>query len=389
VEAVLNPIVPPPPLSLPVATPPRTDPAAPTPSPKPWTPKQVLITPAALDHDYGRELLARFDTLGLPVTRLKANRVSLPKTGHPQKDYALAKNTLAVVVSPPSSMKLQPIPPSADWQFHLAVGCPAHCQYCYLAGSLSGPPITRVFANLDEILDNNRHYEGRLNGKAKQRGKSITPTAPGSDDGKATFEVSCYTDVLALEHLTGGLAHAINHFGQRPDARLRFVTKFARVGPLLGLAHRGHTRARLSVNATDITRQFEGGTAKVDARLDAAARLADDGYPVGLVIAPIFPLPDWQSAYGDLVDTAAERLAGADLTVELITHRFTPGSRDVLLSWYPNTKLDLDEAARDAKRNKFGGIKYVLPKATMQEMNSWFHDTIATKLPTARVLYWT
>ncbi|MGH3639575.1 MAG: spore photoproduct lyase family protein [Mycobacterium sp.] len=48
------------------------------------------------------------------------------------------------VVAPPSKRRLQPIPPSADWRIDLATGCPGHCQYCYLAGSLSGPPITRV-----------------------------------------------------------------------------------------------------------------------------------------------------------------------------------------------------------------------------------------------------
>jgi len=64
-----------------------------------------------------------------------------------------AKSTLAIVISPPSKRKLQPIPPSADWRFDLAEGCPAHCQYCYLAGSLSGPPVTRVYANIEEILD--------------------------------------------------------------------------------------------------------------------------------------------------------------------------------------------------------------------------------------------
>jgi spore photoproduct lyase len=54
--------------------------------------------------------------------------------------YARAKSTLAVVVSPPSKRKLQPIPPSADWRVDLAEGCPAHCQYCYLAGSLTVRP---------------------------------------------------------------------------------------------------------------------------------------------------------------------------------------------------------------------------------------------------------
>jgi spore photoproduct lyase len=56
-------------------------------------------------------------------------------------------------------MKLNPIPPSADWQFHLAQGCPAHCQYCYLAGSLSGIPITKVYANLPQILEALAAYE--------------------------------------------------------------------------------------------------------------------------------------------------------------------------------------------------------------------------------------
>jgi spore photoproduct lyase len=43
-----------------------------------------------------------------------------------------AKSTMAVVVAPASKLRLQPIPPSADWRVDLAEGCPAHCQYCYL-----------------------------------------------------------------------------------------------------------------------------------------------------------------------------------------------------------------------------------------------------------------
>ena len=33
-----------------------------------------------------------------------------------------------------------------------------------------------------------------------------------------TFEVSCYTDPLGIEHLTGGLAERIRRFGTRADA---------------------------------------------------------------------------------------------------------------------------------------------------------------------------
>ncbi len=78
-----------------------------------------------------------------------------------------------------------------------------------------------------------------------------------------------------------------------------------------------------------------------------------------------------------------------DLTVELITHRFTPKSKDVLLGWYPRTKLEMDEDVRRQKRGKFGGIKYVYPPAVMGELRSWFQDAVAEQLPRARVLYWT
>ncbi len=53
------------------------------------------------------------------------------------ENYKIAKNTLAIVNAPPSAFNLRASLPSADWQFHLAGGCPAHSQYGYLAESLA------------------------------------------------------------------------------------------------------------------------------------------------------------------------------------------------------------------------------------------------------------
>ena len=118
-----------------------------------WRPKRVLITPAARELAHGRGIAERAASLGAEIVELSSNRLTGLVSGDPRRAYRDAKSTLAVVIAPPSKRKLQPIPPSADWRFDLAEGCPAHCQYCYLAGSLSGPPITRVYANLEEILD--------------------------------------------------------------------------------------------------------------------------------------------------------------------------------------------------------------------------------------------
>jgi spore photoproduct lyase len=344
--------------------------------PRLWMPERVVFTKAALAEPYGQKILQRVQSLNLPVEELSRNRLTGLRSESDRDTYNIAKRTLAVVSAPPSHFKLSPIPPSADWQFHIAEGCPGHCQYCYLAGSLSGPPVIRVFANLPHILENLAAYE-----------------QPGQT---TTFEVSCYTDPLGIEHLTGSLAECIRYFGTRQDAHLRWVSKFDAVNELLDLPHNGNTRCRMSINAAPIASRFEGGTASVTARLAALRQLAlprsrgGGGYPVGLVIAPIMPIDDWQMHYSRLFNQISAALDfECDLTFELISHRFTPSSKEVLQTWYPQSKLDMDESKRSIKRNKFGGTKYVYNSDTMKTLRRFFEGEIGQHFQNAKLLYWT
>ena len=341
-----------------------------------WMPRQVLFTPEALEQPFGQQIHERVKKLNLPVTVLKNNRLTGLQGATERETYKLAKTTLAIVNAPASAMRLQPIPPSADWQFHLAKGCPAHCQYCYLAGSLSGAPVIRAFANLPEILQSTIPYQ-----------------QPGIN---TSFEASCYTDPLSIEHLTGSLSESIRFFGQQSNAHLRIVSKFDAVEPLLALDHNGSTRTRLSLNAYPISKRMEGGTSSVTERIAALRKLAlpkvagGGGYPIGVVLAPIMPIENWREHYGELLnDLAAQLNFDTDLTFELITHRFTPGSKEVLLDWYPNTSLEMDEESRAVKRNKFGGLKYVYTTDTMKQLRSFLEGEIRSKFPQAKILYWT
>lgn len=339
-------------------------------------PEQVLVTPAALEEPWGQQILQRARSLNLPIEELPRNRLTGLRGATERETYDISKRTLAVVTAPPSQFKLSPIPPSADWQFHLAEGCPAHCQYCYLAGSLQGPPVIRAYANLPQILENLAAYE--------RSGESTS------------FEVSCYTDPLGIEHLTGSLAECIRYFGTREDGYLRWVSKFDAVDELLELPHHGHTRCRISVNAVAISQRFEGGTASIANRLQALRRLAlppaqgGGGYPVGLVIAPIMAIENWQDHYSALFEQIQAALDfDCDLTIELISHRFTPGSKDVLTGWYPYSQLDMNESTRSVKRNKFGGIKYVYEADTMKALRQFFEQELKRRFPQAQLLYWT
>jgi spore photoproduct lyase len=197
--------------------------------PKIWIPKRVVVTPAALEWPHGRAMVERAAGLGAEVVELKSNRLTGLSDADKRREYVRAKSTLAVTTASPAKRRLQPIPPSADWRFDLAEGCPAHCQYCYLAGSLSGPPVTRAYANLPEIFEGLGAYVGQ---------GTITSRSTSRAHEGTTFEASCYTDPLGIEHLTGSLAEAIAWFGRwNADAQLRWTTKYDGVDSLLALAH--------------------------------------------------------------------------------------------------------------------------------------------------------
>ena len=352
-----------------------------------WVPKHVVITKAAAELPHTAEIVRRCVAAGVhDIVTLTGDRLTGLGKQSERETYARAKATLAVVVAPPSALKPQPIPPSADWRIDLAKGCPAHCQYCYLAGSLAGPPIIRVYGNLDDVLAGIGTHAGR--------GNVTSGTVERGHEG-TTFEMSCYTDPLGIEHVTGSLAAAIRRVGAGEfgdGVALRFTTKFDDVADLVGIEHNRRTRVRFSINAQEVADRFDGGTARMPARLAALRAVALAGYRVGLTIAPVMPVPDWPIAYARLFDDVAAAVADVpdlDLTAEIITHRFTPASKDVLLGWYPNTKLDMEEGARAQKRSKFGGVKYVYPRETMTQMRTWFAAELERRLPAARLLYWT
>ena len=341
-----------------------------------WLPKRVIITPDAYKEIFALQILQRIESFNIPIEVLKNNRITGVKGETEKETYKLAKNTLAIVNAPPSAFNLRPIPPSADYQFHLAEGCPAHCQYCYLAGSLQGAPVVRVFANLPSILQNTTRYRNA---------------------GKITsFEASCYTDPLSIEHLTGSLEKIIRFFGEQQNVHLRFVTKFDAVDTLLDIPHNGNTRWRISLNAAPVSARLEGGTASLTARRQALRKLAlpknENGgaYPIGVVLAPVMAFEGWKEAYTIMLIQLQQQLDfSTDLTFELITHRFTPGSKEVLLGWYPNTGLDMDESKRVAKHNKFGGKKFIYTPSVMKEMKQFFYTEINNRFPSAKILYWT
>jgi spore photoproduct lyase len=159
--------------------------------------------------------------------------------------------------------------------------CPYGCHYCYLAGTpgVRFSPSVKIFLNLEEIL-------AEVDRIARQLAR---PTA---------FYLGKLQDGLALEPLSGYMRTMIPRFARHPYARMVILTKSADVENLLDLHHGGQTILSWTVNAPEVTRDFESNTPDVMSRLEAMRRCAQAGYPVRAVVMPIIPIADWQEIYG-------------------------------------------------------------------------------------------
>lgn len=340
---------------------------------KPFVPELVYIEPRALEYPLGRELKEKFEDMGIEIRETTShNQIrNLPGENDFQK-YRVAKSTLVVGIR--KTLKFDTSKPSAEYAIPLATGCMGHCHYCYLQTTMGSKPYIRTYVNVEEVFDAAEQY-------MKERAPEET-----------RFEASCTSDIVGIDHLTHSLKRAIEYFGESEHGRLRFVTKFAHVDHLLDAKHNGRTRFRFSMNADYVIKYLEPGTSRLDDRIEAAAKVAKAGYPLGFIIAPIYLYEDWKEGYRLLFEKLQDQLpdyATKDLTFELIQHRFTKPAKRVIQKNYPMSKLEMDEEKRKYKWGKYGIGKYVYQKDEQEEMKDVLGGYIQQYFPEASLEYFT
>lgn len=334
-----------------------------------FEPKRVLVETAALEYPLGQEIKERYEKLGTPVKVIEShNRIDWGEKELTKKElFDLAKSTLVVGVK--KDLRFQHCYPSADYRLVTGTSCPARCEYCYLAATLGSAVYIRVYVNSGEIM------------------KAIQKHIDNSDKPLTTFEASSSSDPLAVEHITGYLQKLIPFFADQPHARLRAVTKFANVEPLLDLRHNGHTRFRFSLNSHYVIDSFEKATASMKERIEAAGKIQRADYPLGFILAPLILYDGWKEGYTEMLELLRQTLHNpeADLTFELIMHRFTTKARNIIEARYPETQLDFSMKNREHK----GFGKYVYKEDTAKELETFMRNKVQQYFPNANIEYFT
>ena len=333
-----------------------------------FIPDVAYIDPKILKYDAGKKVVEYLESLKVPI--IKSKKVVID-CGSPEKNYAMAKKTILFTTN--FQKKLVSCRPSADYQFSLSSSCPANCEYCYLQTTQGEKPFMKVFLNIEEILEVIQSY--------------IDNNIPNI----TTFECASITDPVALEHLSGNLKKCIEFFGGSSNGRLRLVTKFDDVDGFLKLKHNKHTKFRFTLNTLYVISNFEHNTSSYEERIGAVKKIADAGYPIGFIIAPIMIYDNWKEEYKELFERLKIALADykEEISFELIQHRFTKSAKELIVQRFKNTKLDLNEEMRQLKWGPYGKFKFVYRKVDSDDIKNYISELINNNFNNAVIEYFT
>ena len=116
------------------------------------------------------------------------------------------------------------------------------------------------------------------------------------------------SDLVLENTITNNLVWTIENFKDSKKGKLTFPTKFDMVDPILNLKHNRKIIIRISLNPKELIERIELGTSKLYERIEAINKLGEAGYEVGILIAPIMLVQDWERLYEELFKIMAEKL---------------------------------------------------------------------------------
>ncbi|MEX0053036.1 spore photoproduct lyase [Clostridium butyricum] len=337
-----------------------------------FIPKRVIFEKGSLETEVGKNIYNKIkNNPNIEIINESSNKIKSHIPGDNLfEQYKSGKQTL--VVGKRKSLKFQTCKPSANYQLPLVSGCMGRCEYCYLNTQLGDKPFVRVFTNINDVLNRAKEY-------IEERLPQVT-----------IFEGAATSDPIPLEPYTNALRKTIEFIGKEEKGRFRFVTKYNDVDTLLDAKHNNHTEIRFSINTPTVINTYEHYTASIDKRIEAAVKVANAGYKIGFIIAPIFIYDNWQKEYKDLIENIKSKLPSEfneQIIFEVISHRYTTKAKNRILEIFPETTLPMNDEDRKFKYGQFGYGKYIYSKDQLAEIKEFFIFNIKEIFPNSIIKY--
>jgi len=202
---------------------------------------------------------------------------------------------------------------------HIGTFCILDCAYCILQ-SYFHPPVLQYFVNHQQMFEELDAFF------AERRHRRI-----------GTGE---YTDSMIWELWTDLSERLVPVFAGQSYTVLELKTKTAYIQNLRNLPHNRRTIISWSMNTPAIIRRNERGTASLEARLEAASKCQQWGYPLGFHFDPIVDYPGALQDYRMVVDRIFDRIHPDNIVwISLGTLRFMPDLKSIVQSRFPESKM--------------------------------------------------
>ena len=241
------------------------------------------------------------------------------------------------------------------------------CMYCYLVCNYNKCSYLRLFVNREQMLD------------------KIINTANKSEK-KLVFEIGSNSDLILENTITDNLIWTIKNIESNFNGKITFPTKFDMVDPILNLNHKGKVIIRVSVNPEDIINKVEFGTSRLSKRIEAINKLVEADYEVGIIIAPIILVDDWESLYEGLVQSLKEKLsqkAQSKVFFEAIFMTYSYIHRMINNDAFPFAINLYDKGIMTGR----GRGKYTYKKALREEGEKYIRKLISKYFPNNKIIY--
>ena len=329
-----------------------------------FKPKEILYEENIKNYELGRELLNKYKDVPMKVIE---NHNNIPEMRNKQNsEFVNIKKNLIIGIR--KTHNFVPNHKTSDFLVpYTSSGCTAMCMYCYLVCNYNKCSYLRLFVNREEMLD------------------KIIKTANKSEK-ELTFEIGSNSDLILENTITQNLEWTIPQFAENAKGYLTFPTKFDMVEPILNLNHKGRVIIRMSVNPSKIIQRVEFGTSNLENRVKAINKLKKAGYKIGILIAPIIFIDNWEEEYEKLIIYLVENLddeVKKEAFFELIFMTYSYVHKMINQEAFPNAIKLFDEEKMTGR----GKGKYAYKEQIRKEGEEFFREKMQKYFPNNIIEY--
>ncbi len=163
--------------------------------------------------------------------------------------------------------------------------CPYDCLYCYLRDYYNHGAYV-FYVNIEDMFEELDNF--------KEKNKMIS--------------CGIVNDSLAYDNLTGISRELVEYFNNRDDILFELRTKSSNIKNLLEIKPSKNILTAFTFSPREIIEKYEKNTAGEKERIEAAVKLQNIGYNIGIRFDPLIYAENWEENYEKLIENIFERL---------------------------------------------------------------------------------